>query len=99
LNRWHKSSLNFLQNDENRVDVSEGQVVSLQLERGSGAAGIVNISWQAVPHQAGLQDFAPSSGQVTFNIDEQFATIFINIFNDAGVENLEVIISTDYIVY
>ena len=87
----------FSQNDENRIDVNEGGVILLQVGRGNAAAGIVNVSWQAVPLQAGPRDYLPSGGLVTFDIDQQFATIVINIVSDADIEGLEVIISVEFL--
>lgn len=80
-----------MQNDENRIDVSEGATVALPLQRNDGVAGAISVIWQALPGQARLQDYAPSTGTVTFSDGQQSAVILININSNADNENLEVI--------
>jgi hypothetical protein len=76
-----------LQNDENRIDVNEGMAVAIPLQRNNGAAGSVSVLWQAL---AKRQDFAPSTGNVTFTAGQLSAMILIYININADNENLEV---------
>lgn len=80
----------FSQNDENRIDANEGETVALQLQRYNNFAGVINILWEVVPHQAGLQDYSPTNGNVSFSNNQQSATVLISLLGDSQVENIEV---------
>lgn len=79
-----------MQNDENRFDVSKGSTVHLPLVRSLLAAGVVTVSWVAIPHQATTKDYSPSSGSVVFNNGQQSIDIIISILDGQQAENLEV---------
>lgn len=87
-----------MQNDENRVDASEGITIGLPLQRNDGAAGVISVLWQALPSQARLQDYAPSTGSITFIDGQQSAMILININSNADNENLEVTNYPNYLM-
>lgn len=41
-------------------------VLKLQVTRMAGSFGLVNLYWEATPTTASLEDFTPSSGNLTF---------------------------------
>jgi len=78
------------QNDENRVDVGEGQTVRLRLQRSVYTSGSVVVTWSTVSHQAGVGDYSPHRGSVTFASAQHTAEISLTITDDRDDENLEV---------
>jgi len=79
------------QNEENRVDVGEGQTVRLRLQRNVYTAGSVIVWWTTQSREAGApRDYSPHSGSVTFTSAQHTAEISLTITDDRDNENLEV---------
>jgi len=79
------------QNDENRVDVAEGQTVRLRLQRSVYTSGSVTVRWTTTAHQAGaLTDYSPHRGSVSFTTGQHTADISLTISDDQDEEDLEV---------
>ncbi|XP_035235780.1 adhesion G-protein coupled receptor V1 isoform X2 [Anguilla anguilla] len=64
-------------------------LLRLPVVRLAGRIGTVIAFWEALPILAGLQDFTPASGNVTFQDGQGVAVIQITITDDAEVEPLE----------
>ncbi|XP_077792347.1 adhesion G-protein coupled receptor V1 isoform X2 [Podarcis muralis] len=64
-------------------------VLKLLVARGAGKFGSVNLYWEATPVTASLEDFTPSSGNLTFADGEVTGVIEITIIDDDLVEFLE----------
>ena len=79
-----------MQNEENRVDVGEGQTLRLRLQRSVYTSGSVTVSWTTHTHQAGARDYSPHRGSVTFASAQQTDEIILSIADDEQDENLEV---------
>jgi len=78
------------QNEENRVDVGEGEMVRLRLQRSVYTSGSVVVSWTTQSHQTGARDYSPHSGSVTLTTAQHTAEISLAIADDRDNENLEV---------
>ena len=78
------------QNEENRVDVGEGQTVTVKLQRSVYTSGTVVVSWTTQSHQTGSRDYSPQQGSVTFNTGQHTAEIVVTIADDTDDEHLEV---------
>ncbi|KAM4808264.1 adhesion G-protein coupled receptor V1 [Rhinophrynus dorsalis] len=64
-------------------------VLRLPVVRQAGRFGSVNVFWEAKPITASLEDFSPSSGNLTFSDGQAFGTIEIFIVDDTYIEFLE----------
>ncbi|XP_060927102.1 adhesion G-protein coupled receptor V1 [Limanda limanda] len=64
-------------------------VLSLSVVRLAGATGRLVIYWDAQPITADLNDFSPTSGNITFQDGQSEAILAISILDDEQVETLE----------
>ncbi|XP_040899032.1 adhesion G-protein coupled receptor V1 [Toxotes jaculatrix] len=64
-------------------------ILYLSVVRLAGATGRLVIYWEAQPGTADLNDFSPTSGNVTFQDGQREARIAITILDDEQVETLE----------
>ncbi|KAI3372466.1 hypothetical protein L3Q82_022949 [Scortum barcoo] len=66
-----------------------GNVLHLSVVRLAGTAGRLVVYWEAQPVTADLNDFSPTSGNITFQDGQSKATIAIAILDDEQVETSE----------
>lgn len=72
------------------MDTYEGKgTLSLTISRSVGSFGAIEVSWQAIPREAGTEDFKPSGGVISFTDGQLDSVIQINIIDDDITENLE----------
>ncbi|XP_026177361.1 adhesion G-protein coupled receptor V1 isoform X2 [Mastacembelus armatus] len=64
-------------------------VLYLSVVRLAGTIGRVVVYWEAQPSTAELNDFSPTSGNITFQDGQREARIAITILDDEQVETLE----------
>ncbi|XP_070760191.1 adhesion G-protein coupled receptor V1 [Enoplosus armatus] len=64
-------------------------ILHLSVVRLAGATGRLVIYWEAQPITANLNDFSPTSGNMTFQDGQREATIAITILDDEQVETSE----------
>uniref|UniRef100_G1KP04 Adhesion G-protein coupled receptor V1 n=1 Tax=Anolis carolinensis TaxID=28377 RepID=G1KP04_ANOCA len=64
-------------------------ILKLPVVRRAGTFGTVNLYWEATPTTAGLEDFTPSFGNLTFADGQVTGVIEITITDDDTVEFLE----------
>ncbi|XP_041793349.1 adhesion G-protein coupled receptor V1 isoform X2 [Chelmon rostratus] len=64
-------------------------VLYLSVVRLAGATGRLVIYWEAEPVTADLNDFSPTSGNITFQDGQREATIAVTILDDERVETSE----------
>ncbi|KAM7391822.1 hypothetical protein PAMP_022479 [Pampus punctatissimus] len=64
-------------------------ILHLSVVRFAGTTGRLIIYWEAQPLTADLNDFSPTSGNITFQDGQREAIIAITILDDEQVETLE----------
>uniref|UniRef100_A0A672JI01 Adhesion G-protein coupled receptor V1 n=1 Tax=Salarias fasciatus TaxID=181472 RepID=A0A672JI01_SALFA len=64
-------------------------VLHLPVVRLAGTAGRLVVYWEAQPGTAELNDFSPTSGNITFQDSQREATISITVLDDDLVESAE----------
>ncbi|XP_075895105.1 adhesion G-protein coupled receptor V1 isoform X2 [Nelusetta ayraudi] len=66
-----------------------GNVLHLPVARLAGQTGRLVVYWEADPITAGLDDFSPLSGNITFQDGQREAVIAITVMDDELVETVE----------